>query len=298
MLFFKKKRGSAAVPSDKPCTAPGAIKSEAHGVSFRGCAVSTVGCTRTNNEDNYILDGHMNDHDANHSRVSVSPWDTSGKWHFAGVFDGMGGGDKGEIAAHRAAEIFLKKASQIQDLSTKSDVDLALRSAFLEANNAIVALRGQYNIFGTTGTVLCTNLDEFKIFHLGDSRAYLIRDHKLFQLTYDQTLAQLKIEAGLYQAQDPHAEADKHKLTEFIGKDSTCQHIHPLESQWIPIQAADRILLCSDGLYDMCSEDEIRQILWQNDHAEDQAQKLTEAACRNGGKDNVTCVIAQMVSGR
>ncbi len=302
MFFFKRKNKpvqaeQAAPDSQSPhidVLQSGKQHQKLPSVSFSGSVVSTVGCVRTNNEDNYILDGHMNDYSSDHSKVSVSGSDTIGSWHFAGVFDVMGVGDKGEIAAQTTARIFLKATSLINDSSSKSNVDLILRNAFLEANNAIVALRRECNVFGTTGTVLYTNMEEFKIFHLGDSRAYLIRKGDLFQLTYDQTLAQLKVEAGLYSEDDPRAEADKHKLTEFIGKDSTCEHIQPLESQWIAIQKDDRILLCSDGLYSMCSDAEMMQILRQADKIDILVQKLADAACHNGGEDNVTCVIVEI----
>ncbi len=258
---------------------------------FSGSAVSDVGCVRENNEDNYLLELHINEESADHSAFSVSMSNQSRHWHLAGVFDGMGGGEQGELASQKTAQIFQEVLSRFSESTGKADVDKILGGAFLEANNAIVALQCKSNIFGTTGTVVCTDNREFKIFHLGDSRAYLLRDEKLFQLTRDQTLAQMKMDAGLYDKDAPNAEADKHKLTEYIGRDQTRENLHPVESEWIPIQKADRLLLCSDGLYDMCSDGEIEQVLQKHDNVESQSKRLVEAAHRNGGADNITCVI-------
>lgn len=264
---------------------------EKRGFGFAGAVVSDVGCVRSNNEDNYVLGRYMNVNSSDHSEVSVSFSDTSGVWQFAGVFDGMGGGEMGELASHEAAAIFLEAFDRLSGSPSKTEVDLCIRKAFLEANNRIIALQKEYKIFGTTGTVLCSNGVEFKIYHLGDSRAYLVREDELLQLTKDQTLAQMKLEVGMYREDDPAAEADKHKLTEYIGRDWTRENIKPVESHWIPIQAGDCVLLCSDGLYDMCTNEEIASVLWGNGTIEEKMASLVRKSISAGGEDNVTCAV-------
>lgn len=261
------------------------------GFGFTGAVVSDTGCVRSNNEDNYILGKYMNTDSSDHSEVSVSISDVSGVWQFAGVFDGMGGGEMGELASRDTAAIFLEAFDRLRGSPSKTEVDLCIRKAFLEANNRIIALQKKYKIFGTTGTVLCSNGVEFKIYHLGDSRAYLVREDELMQLTKDQTLAQMKLEVGMYREGDPAAEADKHKLTEYIGRDRTKENIKPVESYWIPIQASDCVLLCSDGLYDMCANEEIANILWGNGTIEKKTASLVQKAISEGGEDNITCVV-------
>lgn len=264
---------------------------EKSGFRFAGAVVSDVGCVRSNNEDNYVLGRYMNVNSSDHSEVSVSFSDASGAWQFAGVFDGMGGGEMGELASRDTAAIFLEAFDRLNSLPSKTEVDLCIRKAFLEANNRIIALQKEYKIFGTTGTVLCTNGVEFKIYHLGDSRAYLVRENELLQLTKDQTLAQMKLEVGMYREDDPAAEADKHKLTEYIGRDWTRENIKPVESRWIPIQAGDCVLLCSDGLYDMCENEEIASILCGNGNIEEKTAFLVQKAISEGGEDNITCLV-------
>lgn len=264
---------------------------EKNGFGFSGAVVSDVGCVRSNNEDNYVLGKYMNVNSSDHSEVSVSFSDAAGVWQLAGVFDGMGGGEMGELASHDTAAIFLEAFDRLSGSLSKTEVDLCIRKAFLEANNRIIALQKEYKIFGTTGTVLCSNGVEFKIYHLGDSRAYLSREADLLQLTKDQTLAQMKLEVGMYREDDPAAEADKHKLTEYIGRDWTRENIRPVESHWIPIRTGDCVLLCSDGLYDMCANEEIGNILWGDGTTEERTASLVRKAISRGGEDNITCVV-------
>ena len=299
MLIFsgsRKKSSAKAVPYSTTLINSSDRCSEDHekrSFKFSGTVVSDVGCVRADNEDNYILGKYMNTNSSDHSEVSVSFSDGIGEWQIAGVFDGMGGGEMGELASRDTAIIFLKAVARLGDAPSKTEVDLCLRKAFLQANNRIVDLQKEYKIFGTTGTVLCSNGVEFKIYHLGDSRAYLVRDDELLQLTKDQTLAQMKLEVGMYQEDDPAAEADKHKLTEYIGRDWTRENIKPVESLWIPIEKGDCVLLCSDGLYDMCANDEIAKILWGGDAIKRKVTSLIDKARTRGGEDNITCVLVE-----
>jgi len=266
-------------------------RAEKSGFGFTGAVVSDGGCVRSNNEDNFALGSCMNLDSLDHCEVSVSFSEASGVWRFAGVFDGMGGGEMGELASRETAAIFVNAFGQLSGSHSKTEIDLCIRKAFLNANNQIVDFQKKYNIFGTTGTVLCANGDAFKIYHLGDSRAYLVREDEFLQLTKDQTLAQMKLEIGMYREDDPAAEADKHKLTEYIGRDWTRENIKPVESRWILIQNGDCVLLCSDGLYDMCPNEEIARILRAKGTAEEKAAALVGKALFRGGEDNVTCVV-------
>lgn len=301
MLFFggnRKKNTTKAAPYSTSligCSEHHLTTPEKSYFRFSGTVVSDVGCVRTNNEDNYILGKYLNTNSSDHSEVSVSFSDGAGEWQFAAVFDGMGGGEMGELASRDTALAFLEAIARLGDSPSKTEVDLCMRKAFLQANNRIVDLQKEYKIFGTTGTVLCSNGVEFKIYHLGDSRAYLVRDDELLQLTKDQTLAQMKLEVGMYQEDDPAAEADKHKLTEYIGRDWTRENIKPVESPWIPIEKGDCVLLCSDGLYNMCANEEISNILWSKDSIQTKACTLVDKARSRGGEDNITCILFEFV---
>lgn len=257
---------------------------------FFGTVVSDVGLLRRNNEDNFLLGQCLNEDCEKNKSLSMFVPSLRSGWNLAGVFDGMGGGDKGELAARLTAQVFRSAAAALAGTADRQVLDRIIRGAFQEANNRILALREQFGTYGTTGTVVCTDGDVFKIYHLGDSRAYLLRGRDLFQLSRDHTLAQMKIEAGLYRAHDPRAEQDKHRLTEYIGADVSGESLSADESNWLTIAAGDSLLLCSDGLYDMCGDAEIGRIMTSGADNRNKAAMLMRQALDRGGADNVTCL--------
>ena len=257
---------------------------------FTGAAVSDVGCLRPNNEDNYILGNEINENSSDRSEASVVFAKTVGTWCIAGVFDGLGGGEMGEAASRNASEVFRQGADFLKNARSKTEIDDFVRKSFLKANNRIVELQRLSNVFGTTGTVMCANGEVFKIYHLGDSRAYLFRENTLFRITRDQTLAQMWIDSGLYGKNDPRIEADRHKLTNYIGRDRTRENLRPVESLWLPLLTGDTILLCTDGLYNSCTDEKITQILKETRTPEEKASQLVHAALTSGGQDNITCI--------
>lgn len=264
---------------------------DSRGAGFWGAAVSDVGCQRPNNEDNYILGGDLNGNSSDHSEASVMFSQSAGTWHIAGVFDGLGGGEMGEAASRNAAEVFRQGLDFLKNARSKEEIDGFVRRAFLDANNRIGELQRRSNIFGTTGTVLCSNGAVFKIYHLGDSRGYLFRENTLLQITRDQTLAQMWIDSGLYGKNDPRMEADRHKLTNYIGRDRTGKNLRPVESLWLPLLAGDMLLLCTDGLYNSCADEKIAQILKETGTPGEKASRLVHTALAGGGPDNITCIV-------
>lgn len=257
---------------------------------FSGSTVSDIGLVRPNNEDNYILGKYMNSNFSDKNDTDINFLAHFGEWQFAGVFDGMGGGNFGELASYNAANIFLNKLSNITIECSKMDIDYIVRLAFLQANNVMIDFQKSYNIAGTTGTLFCTNGHVFKIYHLGDSRAYHFHNNKLIQLTRDQTLAQMKMDSGITNI----AETDRYKLIEYIGADWTRKNLKPTETAWIPVQSCDYFLLCSDGLYSLCTNHEIEQILQKKIPIKEKTFRLVQRAISKGGIDNVTCVLIKI----
>lgn len=259
------------------------------GAVYLGAVCSDVGLCRDNNEDNYLLGTHINRHS---SRRSSAKWKEAAPWLLAAVFDGIGGGDKGELASLAAAKVFRDALKSVQ-APDPDLIDDVVRQAFLDANNAVLDLRASYRVAGTTGTVLCCCGDKFKFYQIGDSRGYLLRSGGLTQRTSDQTLEQLKMDAGMYGPNDPTRERDRHVLTEFIGRDQTRRNLMPQESDWMSLYQGDTFLLCSDGLYDMCPDSRIQAILNTPGTLKEQAAQLIQAAIQSGGEDNITCLLLQ-----
>lgn len=256
------------------------------GYGFWGSVVSDVGCVRSRNEDNFLFLNQVNAQCRDDCRLSASRESVAELWMLAGVFDGVSSSIQADVAAKEAADAFQRASALLRKEDQEEQADRVLRSEFRKVNAQISGKRQG----ATTATVLCANQRLFKLFHIGDSRAYLFRNGQLHQLTRDQTLAQLKLDAGLYDTLGSAVCADRHVLTDYVGRD---QGGYPMETDWIPIQDRDLIILCSDGLYDLCTDAEITQILQQNRCPESQTQKMVDTARSKGGFDNITCMVIQ-----
>ncbi|MBQ6986383.1 MAG: serine/threonine-protein phosphatase [Oscillibacter sp.] len=255
--------------------------------------LSETGLRRPNNEDNFLLNREINETSGPSAEIQEVRLRKSA-WHCCAVFDGMGGGEFGELAALLSARAF--RDFPPRGGLSPGDVQRLAREAFQNANRAVLEqkLDGMY---GSTGTALYTDGRLFKIFHLGDSRAYLFRDGTLTRLTKDQTLAAVKAEDGIYAPGDPLYEQEKRLLWAYIGCDVSMKALKPLETPWEEIRPGDVVLLCSDGLYDMCGDAEISEILRASGNAWDAVRRLTDAAKQNGGEDNITCLAIRHLAG-
>ena len=260
---------------------------------FTAAVVSDVGFVRNNNEDNFVIGGEMNAQSSDSCAADISL--TIGKQGCAAaVFDGMGGGEWGELASAAAARALIKAFNGHPTPMSRNEAEELVRGALTSANGEIIEIGGEGRLCGSTATVLYADKKSFKLFHLGDSRAYLLRDGQLFLLTRDQTLARMKEEMGLYDENDPRAEAEKHQLTDFLGRARAGEKVRADESEWMELHRGDCFLLCSDGLYDMCGDDLVAEILSEGEAPEVLARRLRDKALEFGGEDNVTCVVIKI----
>ncbi|MBQ2488019.1 MAG: serine/threonine-protein phosphatase, partial [Ruminococcus sp.] len=130
-------------------------------------------------------------------------------------------------------------------------------------------------------------------FSLGDSRIYLLDPDGMVQLSKDQTLAMKKYEANIYTLEEAENSVDSHKLTAFLGVDYYREGLAPQLYDTFAWQPQDRILLCSDGLYGELTNDVIQSII--REYPDNPTLELVRAALKNGGRDNVTCVLIERV---
>jgi PPM family protein phosphatase len=143
---------------------------------------------------------------------------------------------------------------------------------------------------GTTLTVAYSVGTHAFIVHAGDSRAYLLRDSALRQLTRDHTLAQSLADAGKIPPESVGMHSSRHILVNFAG--GPRRGIEP-EIRTLELKDGDRILLCTDGLTGMVTDPEIIAVLQEHVDPEPAAQALIEKALDHGGRDNVTALIAR-----
>lgn len=260
--------------------------------SIQGYVTTDVGLVRQNNEDNFLMGMEWNK-DCCVQMSAEYKNENKLEWNCFAVFDGIGGAERGELASKFAVESIKETVLSLKDVKEYSEVSQLMQREFLDANNRIVIARKIMDICGTTGTAFVTDGIMAKVFHIGDSRAYLYRGDTLFRLTKDQTLAQLKVNTGFYKSLQEATPRELHQLTEYIGKDETMQYFKPLESEWMDFRMGDKILICSDGLYDQCSATQIKTILRQNITVKQKVNELVAIVLKQGAQDNVTCMVLE-----
>lgn len=245
-----------------------------------------TGRVRENNEDNFVLNGiskKLEYGNVSFQRNLPQPL-------VAGVFDGMGGEANGEYASRIAA---VTAKDLYRKLLALPDCDCeALANNFVtEANNRIRDFMNEQHCDTGGSTVAAVMIKSGVVypFSLGDSRVYLLRNGRLYQISHDHTLAQRKVDDCIYTREEALRSADSHKLTLFLGVDYVKDGLEAQCYQSVYLQAGDSLLLCSDGLYDELSDDEIASVL--RSCSENPSYELVKKALQNGGGDNVTCVV-------
>lgn len=209
---------------------------------------------------------------------------------FCAVYDGMGGEANGDLASKLCAEV---SALVYYDLVKSSEVNVdELVSRFVEkSNHAIVdMLESTHSKRGGSTfvmTVFCNGV--VYPYSLGDSRIYLYRDKHLRQLSNDQTLAMKKLRANIITEEEALTSPDRHKLTSFLGVDVDAEGLVPQIYQPFVLKPGDKLLLCSDGLYDMCSDRQMSKLMAKLPN--EACLALVNAALEKGGEDNITCLL-------
>ncbi len=260
-------------------------------VKLEGFVLSHEGSIRGNNEDNFLLFG-KNKKDPLENRISLSKSVLAGK-KIAGVFDGMGGETAGEIASLMASECYSP--------CDIGNVRESMRRQSADANRKICATMAEHNcIMGTTAVLLFFDDRKCVCANLGDSRAYLYRGSNLFQLSADHSEGQMMIDLGKVTREEARQSGAWHRLTKHLGIPENEYIAEPFVGEAIDLHERDLFMLCSDGLTDMVSDDEILSMLDTYGHDNDLidiAGRLLGRAIENGGEDNVTIMLIRVTPG-
>lgn len=255
---------------------------------YRVYLTTHKGLVRDNNEDNFTINNISKK--LEYKNVSfISEYDAP---LLAAVFDGMGGESKGEYASFISAKIAKDLYNSINENPEALLEDLVC-SFVQRANDEIRDFLEQNHCKTGGSTIVAAVLKNGIIFpfSLGDSRIYLLRDFVLSQISKDQTLAMKKYEANIYTLEEAEKSMDSHKLTAFLGVDYYRQGVLPQFYEPVVMQKSDKLLLCSDGLYDELTIQEIQDII--SKHPDNPTLELVRAALNHGGNDNVTCVLVE-----
>jgi len=207
------------------------------------------------------------------------------------VCDGMGGHNAGQIASELAAKQFLHAYYHLGGTAQE-----AARHAILQAHHYIAEMASKipsrYGM-GTTLTALILKQDEGILAHVGDSRCYRLREGAFEQLSRDHTLVAHLAAQGIITPEQAKYHPQRNVIRQAVGVADPTEPLEP-DIETFALQAGDLYLLCSDGLTDMVDDAEIEAIL-RDEPPTRAAWRLVDRALANGGRDNVTVVLVQIL---
>jgi len=216
------------------------------------------------------------------------------------VLDGIGGHLAGEVASKLGLNTIKENVIRsIKDKPLADNQNLSrevqiLNESLLLANQIIYEAansRPEYFGMGTTVASLLLGRENIAIAHVGDSRIYLIRENSIERLTEDHSLVMEQLKRGIISAEEAEKSEMKNIITRALGAEEL---LTPTVDELIPFNN-DLFLICSDGLTDLVTDDELLEIILKSRHLFDQAvQNLIDKANEKGGKDNITAILVNI----
>lgn len=233
--------------------------------------ISDVGCVRELNEDRgkYVTPGDA-------ERLARKGW-------LFLVADGMGGHSAGEVASQMAVDVI----SQVY-YDEKKNARASLKKAFNEANRRIHGFsqsEANLNGMGTTCTALVLKNGSAVAAHVGDTRLYLVRGGAIYLMTEDHSAVMEMVKHGILSLEEARHHSDKNVILRALGS-----HPEVEATIWdepFPVREGDSFLLCSDGLYDLVEDEEMKQKVSEGD-PQTACESLIALAKERGGYDNIT----------
>jgi protein phosphatase len=264
-------------------------------------AISDKGHVRTQNEDHFLVIRGGRAVETVMSNLGDShPGDLFEETAFGMVVaDGVGGEAAGEIASSQAIYTLLGLALHTPDWNfrwgprERNTVMWRMKDRFRRVNAALVRDSAENPNLGgmcTTMTAAVSHGDELIVGHVGDSRAYILHEGKLVRLTRDHTLGARLVEDGTHSPTDRLVRELRNVLMQALGSRET--ECVPDVHDYI-LEDGDQVLLCTDGLSDMVEDKLIESVLNEATTAKAACRSLIDLALSNGGRDNVTAIVAR-----
>lgn len=203
------------------------------------------------------------------------------------VTDGVGGYLAGEVASRLAVEIICNDYYEEEGAIAE-----ALSKAIQKANRRIhrEAQEATKKKMGTTVVAAVVRGNELHIAHAGDSRAYLLRNGKIHQLTEDHSWVQTQVKAGALTPVEARRHPQRNVITRCLGNKPKLK----VDSNKHSIEKGDSIILCTDGLSEMVDDERIKELVLDTPNPQSAAQRLIEEANLNGGRDNIAAVVIKV----
>jgi protein phosphatase len=213
------------------------------------------------------------------------------------VADGMGGQAAGEIASKRAIEVVPRELRKgLAQATTYEQSKNVIRRAIVQANEEIMAMGALDRDLRNMGTTIVLAVwrkgGEMFIAGVGDSRAYLIRGGEISQLTVDHSLAQALVENKTISAADAKEHRFRNVLWKYLGSKEVGEGP---EIKVVSVAAGDRFLLCTDGLSGPVSDQQLLNYVAEHPDVQQCAEGLGQLALDNGSRDNVSCIVIEVV---
>ena len=215
--------------------------------------------------------------------------------HIFAICDGMGGQEAGEFASFSAVNLLPEIDAALPTIPAHK-IDELVQEYVTRANNLLCTKMREKSIrMGTTLALVVITEHGIRPYTIGDSRIYDFSGGALRQISEDHTLTQQKVKMGILTPEQARHDRDRHKLTRYLGifEDEMIIEAEPLPI--LTLTEHRRILLCSDGLTDMVEDSRIEEII-KTAPITDAAGTLVDEALANGGKDNITCIVIEVLS--
>lgn len=241
-------------------------------------AASDVGCQRENNEDSYLYWEPADDGEFSH------------KGRLAVVADGMGGHEGGQEASRIAAQTIQESYAA----DPGPDPQSALAAGFRRAHERVIQYATQHlqlRGMGTTATAVALTGNQLHFAHIGDSRLYRVHGAQIARLTRDHSYVGRLFENGVISAEEAEVHPQRHILTAALG---TGPEIPPDTPEHpITLDRGDSLILCTDGLWGLVADSDIRQLVAENSVG-DACHELIQQARQRGGPDNITVIVLRL----
>jgi PPM family protein phosphatase len=248
-------------------------------ITYEFFAHTDRGLCRSNNEDSVAIDHATS---------------------LAILADGMGGYNAGEVASSMATAFIQSEMgrwlAQAGVQANAREVRRALEICVDNANRAIfgaASANPQYAGMGTTLVVGVFQGERLTLGHIGDSRCYRLRGEEFAQVTRDHSWLQEQVDAGILTPEQAAVSPNRNLVTRALGVDDVAL----MDVNEIRVMPEDTFLMCSDGLSDMVSDEEIAQLLRTDESIEAQGRKLVDLANEHGGRDNISVLLVKAGEG-
>jgi serine/threonine protein phosphatase PrpC len=258
-------------------------------ITVSACGLTDMGKVRTNNEDAFLIANLADAGAGAPVPKQLATFEAGEHAVLLAVSDGMGGADAGEVASALVVES-LRQA--MTEAGGKGDWDAATKQAVERANREVwsAAKAPGRRGMGATVTAVCLQGDHAHIAEVGDSRAYLLRNARIRQVTRDQSFVQYLVDAGALKPEEAASYPMKNVVLQAMGQSADVQ----VALGRLELRRGDKLLLCSDGLSGKLKADEMLAKVQQAPSLEAACKALIDLANERGGDDNITVVLARV----